>query len=135
MGQPTDIQHTFFQECDELIDSFNDGLRKINDSLLAGTMDVENINAVFRAVHSIKGGAGSFGLNSLVGFAHQAEAVLEALRSGRIVPDASLIGLLYRVADQLSDLISMARNDQPVPREFNVELKQQNSLLTTQENV
>mgnify|MGYP003624849779 FL=1 len=125
MGQPTDIQHTFFQECDELIDSFNDGLRKINDSLLAGTMDVENINAVFRAVHSIKGGAGSFGLNSLVGFAHQAEAVLEALRSGRIVPDASLIGLLYRVADQLSDLISMARNDQPVPREFNVELKQQ----------
>ena len=125
MGQPTDIQHTFFQECDELIDSFNDGLRKINDSLLASTMDVENINAVFRAVHSIKGGAGSFGLNSLVGFAHQAEAVLEALRSGRIVPDASLIGLLYRVADQLSDLISMARNDQPVPREFNVELKQQ----------
>jgi len=125
MSQPSDIRHTFFQECDELIDAFHDGLRKINDTQPDGTADAETVNALFRAVHSIKGGAGAFGMNALVGFAHQFETILDALRSGHITPDAGLIGLLYRAADQLSDLISMAKNDQIIPSTFNDDLLRQ----------
>ena len=54
------IRQTFFQECDEQLVELEAGLLSIE----AGTHDDETVNAVFRAVHSIKGGAGAFNLNS-----------------------------------------------------------------------
>ena len=56
------IKHTFFQECEEQLIELESGLLAIED----GTSEPDTINAVFRAVHSIKGGAGAFGLDQLV---------------------------------------------------------------------
>ena len=58
------IKVTFFQECEELLGDLETGLL----SLQAGEGDDETVNAVFRAVHSVKGGAGAFGLEALVRF-------------------------------------------------------------------
>ena len=55
------IKATFFQECEEQLAELESGLLKLND----GDRDPETVNAVFRAVHSIKGGAGAFGLDDL----------------------------------------------------------------------
>ena len=52
------IKQTFFQECEELLQDAEQGLLAME----AGDADSETINAVFRAVHSVKGGAGAFGL-------------------------------------------------------------------------
>ena len=49
-----------------------------------GEADSETVNAVFRAVHSIKGGAGAFGLDALVHFAHVFETTLDEMRAGRL---------------------------------------------------
>ncbi|WP_096785269.1 chemotaxis protein CheA [Rhodobacter sp. CZR27] len=104
----SDIRGAFFVECEDLVEALNDGLDRIDESLDAGP-DPETVNAVFRAVHSIKGGAGAFKLDALVRFAHQFETTLDALRSGRIQTDPPLMALLHRSADQLSDLLQAAR--------------------------
>ncbi len=80
------------------------------ETMADGESDVETINVAFRAVHSIKGGAGAFGLNDLVEFAHQFETVMDACRSGALVPDDALHALFLRCADMLSDLIRCSRD-------------------------
>jgi two-component system chemotaxis sensor kinase CheA len=77
------IKGTFFQECDEQLAELESGLLAIE----GGERDPERINAVFRAVHSIKGGAGAFALEPLVRFAHVFETALDEMRSGALAPD------------------------------------------------
>lgn len=106
MSTMTSIRDTFFEECEDLMADLSDGLAKMQ----AGTADSETVNAVFRAVHSVKGGAGAFQLDELVAFSHQFETVLDELRSDRLhlVPD--LMFALLRSADHLSVLIEAARD-------------------------
>lgn len=100
------IQDTFFEECEDLLEAMDEGLTAIE----GGEHDQEVVNAVFRAVHSIKGGAGAFGLDELVGFAHKFETVFDELRSGKLHFDVALIQLLLRSSDHLADLVATARD-------------------------
>jgi two-component system chemotaxis sensor kinase CheA len=100
------IKQTFFQECEEQLAELEDGLLTIERE----EGDVETINAVFRAVHSIKGGAGAFGLDALVRFAHTFETTLDGMRSGRIEITQQIIKLMLRSADVLSDLVRISRD-------------------------
>ena len=106
-----EIRASFFIECEELLESLQDALSDMDE----GAHDSETINVVFRAVHSIKGGAGAFGLNALVAFAHRFETVMDEVRSGRldVTPDA--IKLFIHAADLLQDEVRAARDDQPEP--------------------
>ncbi|NJC39819.1 two-component system chemotaxis sensor kinase CheA [Brevundimonas alba] len=99
------IKVTFFQECDELLGDLETGLLAIE----AGSADDETINAVFRAVHSVKGGAGAFGLEDLVRFAHVFETLLDELRAGRKPCDPPTVKALLRASDVLADHVSAAR--------------------------
>ena len=99
------IKVTFFQECEELLADLEGGLLAMQD----GNDDGDTVNAVFRAVHSIKGGAGAFGLEPLVRFAHVFETLLDALRSNEIPGTPDLTALLLRASDVLADHVSSAR--------------------------
>ena len=101
-----EIMASFFVECEELHESLVDALQALSD----GDSDVETINVAFRAVHSIKGGAGAFGLDALVDFAHQFETVMDACRSGTLAIDEPLNELFLRCSDMLSDLIRCSRD-------------------------
>jgi two-component system chemotaxis sensor kinase CheA len=68
------------------------------------------VNAVFRAVHSIKGGAAAFGLKALVQFAHTFENALADLRAGKLPLTEELTRLAHRSADHLSDLVRASRD-------------------------
>jgi two-component system chemotaxis sensor kinase CheA len=100
------IRETFFQECEDLLAELETGLSGIGD----GTADAGTVNAVFRAVHSIKGSAGIFALDALVGFAHRFETVLDALRGGGLAPRPEVMKTLLQAADALADLIRAARS-------------------------
>ncbi|MVO18669.1 chemotaxis protein CheA [Parasedimentitalea huanghaiensis] len=100
------IMDTFFEECEELLEAMDAGLAAIEE----GDQDAETVNAVFRAVHSIKGGAGAFGLDELVAFAHNFETVFDDVRSNKLELDEKLIQLLFRASDHLSDLVTCARD-------------------------
>jgi two-component system chemotaxis sensor kinase CheA len=101
----TELRETFFQECEDLLEAMAGGLRAIEEQ--AG--DPETVNSVFRAVHSIKGGAGAFGLEALVQFAHGFETTLDLLRSGRVAPEPGLNRVLMHAGDHLCDLVAAAR--------------------------
>jgi two-component system chemotaxis sensor kinase CheA len=75
-----------------------------------GEADSETINAVFRAVHSIKGGGGAFGFQILVGFAHVFETAMDLVRSGKLDPTPDVVKVLLRAGDKLSDHVTAARN-------------------------
>ncbi|MBU2935003.1 MULTISPECIES: chemotaxis protein CheA [Pacificibacter] len=112
MSDPmAEIRASFFIECEELLESLQDGLISMEN----GDTDSETINVVFRAVHSIKGGAGAFGLDDLVKFAHRFETAMDEVRAGRFTPDSDAIRLFFCCADLLGDLVRAARDDITIP--------------------
>ena len=106
------IRVTFFQECEEQLAELETGLL----ALESGEGDAETVNAVFRAVHSVKGGAGAFGLDELVRFAHVFESTLEDVRAGKLAPSSRVLQVLLRSADVLADLVRAARDGGEVDR-------------------
>jgi two-component system, chemotaxis family, sensor kinase CheA len=101
------IRQTFFQECEEQLAELESGLTNMD----GGAADADTVNAVFRAVHSIKGSAGIFALDELVRFAHVFETTLDAVRSGRLPATPDVIKILLQASDTLSDVVRAARGD------------------------
>ena len=80
------LKATFFAECEELVEAMTEGLQQIAED----DWDSETVNAIFRAVHSIKGSAGAFGFETLDAFAHRYETVLDKIRSNMLGIDADV---------------------------------------------
>ncbi len=100
------IRQTFFQECEEGLADLESGLMAME----SGTGGPDTVNAVFRAVHSMKGGAGAFGLTPLVRFAHVFESTLDRVRSDQLAPELPVLRVLLRAADCLQDLVRAAQS-------------------------
>ncbi len=118
MDPMAEIRASFFIECEELLEALQDGLQSMDE----GENDTETINVVFRAVHSIKGGAGAFGLEPLVRFAHRYETALDEVRGDRLTADDAAMKLFFAAADHLSDLVRVSRDDEEVPSDRSAEL-------------
>jgi len=93
--------YMFHAESIELLNDMEDSLLIIQDN----GIDKENINAIFRAVHSIKGAAGMFELDMLVDFSHLAETLLDEIRTNKIEMNNGIITLFLKIKDHLLDLI------------------------------
>jgi two-component system chemotaxis sensor kinase CheA len=110
MSDPDDpmaeIRASFFIECEELLEALQDGLQDMD----GGDADPETINVVFRAVHSIKGGAGAFGLETLVRFAHSYESTLDEVRGGTLEVTPDVMRVFFQAADHLTDLVQSSRD-------------------------
>ena len=106
-----EIQAIFFAECEESLAAAESGLAACK----AGTQDDDTVNAVFRAVHSIKGGAGAFGYVALQAFTHTFETLLSDVREGAVPITEPLVDLLLRALDTLSDHVGAARGLGEVP--------------------
>src|SRR6202453_1728476 len=95
------FRQTFIQESAEHVESMETDLL----ALRSAPDDVETLNAIFRSAHSIKGGAGSFGLTNLVRFTHALENLLDRLRSLEIPATAEVISLLLQSVDVLRAML------------------------------
>src|SRR5215831_5327980 len=85
-------------------------LNRIEKDFLAieaagSAVDVALVNKVFRAVHSIKGGAGFLGLDAIKDLAHAMENLLNLMRNGALVPTPAMINTLLAAADVLTGLV------------------------------
>ena len=100
-----EIQGIFFAECEESLAAAEQGLAACKN----GTQDSDTVNAVFRAVHSIKGGAGAFGFIALQGFTHTFETLLSDVRDGTVAITDRLVNLMLIALDTLSDHVAAAR--------------------------
>ncbi len=110
-------------EDDEILQGFIEEslehLADIENDLLAieeggADIDVDLVNKVFRAAHSIKGGAGFMGLTVIQNLAHAAENVLGLIRSEKLVPDPDIVNVLLLASDELQQLIEDVENSNDV---------------------
>lgn len=101
-----EIRQGYFRECEELLEALTDAL---GDPAF-GAPGSDAVNIAFRAVHSIKGGAASFGMATLTDVAHQLETSLDAARSGQTAITSDMLHALLRATDQLSLLIEATRH-------------------------
>ena len=108
---PEEIQQIFFVECEESLAAAEGGLA----ALRAGDREGETVNAVFRAIHSIKGGAGAFGFAALQAYTHTFETLLSDVRDGTVEIAGALVDLLLRALDTLSDHVTAAREGGAAP--------------------
>ena len=106
-----DIKQIFFVECEEALEAAESGLAACRE----GTHDAETINAIFRAVHSVKGGAGAFGHTALAAYTHGFENLLGEIREGLVPLEPGLVDLLLLALDCLRDHVEAARGSGAVP--------------------
>lgn len=118
MDDLAEFKQTYFQECEELLIDLENQLTALQD----GETDNEVLNAAFRAIHSIKGGAGAFGFAQLVAFSHVFETVLDQMREHQLDTGSANVSLLIRAGDVLADLVTAAQNDESLPDDFGSEL-------------
>lgn len=119
MASLDELKLTFFDECSELLQELEAGLTEMQE----GAGGDDTVNAVFRAVHSVKGGAGIFGFDGLVKFAHVFETVLDMMRHKTLQATPSTVAVLLMAGDVLSDLVNMARAGEAIPAGFGNECK------------
>jgi two-component system, chemotaxis family, sensor kinase CheA len=111
MASLDQLKLTFFDECSEALQQIEAGLTEMQDE----TSTDDTINAIFRSVHSVKGGAGIFGFEGLVNFAHVFETVLDTMRNGKLTATHDIMDVLLQANDILSDLITMSRSGEAIP--------------------
>src|SRR5690606_24346380 len=105
MSDLDDFKATYFDECSELLTELEEQFAAIE----SGDRSGDRLNAVFRAIHSIKGGGSAFGFAALVGFAHAYETLLDHVRDGRVELSEPVTVLCIRANDIVADFVAAAR--------------------------
>jgi two-component system chemotaxis sensor kinase CheA len=99
----------FFEESFEGIEIMESQLLNLSP----GTADKEIINTIFRAAHSIKGSAGTFGFSEIADFTHNMETVLDKMRNDVLEINQQLISLLLSAVDSLNNMLISHREAKP----------------------
>ncbi len=112
------FHQVFFEESLEGLDNMETALLALDKG-----GDRELVHTIFRAAHSIKGGAATFGFPEMAAFTHEAESLLDELRDGRRAIDKPIIELLLRTVDCLRGMFARAQAGQPLNDEVAEELR------------
>lgn len=100
------FHEVFFEESFEGLDIMENGLL----ALTPGSGDDESINEIFRAAHSIKGGAGTFGFSVVADFTHDLETLLDEMREGVRAVTQEIVDLMLKAVDCLREMLETFRD-------------------------
>ena len=129
MSDLDDFKKTYFEECAELLNELEEQFAAIEE----GDHAPDRLNAVFRAIHSIKGGGGAFGFGELVAFAHAYETLLDHVRDNRLALAPAVIELCIRANDIVADFVKAAQTGVSLgPAYGKLERSQFDALTTSQ---
>ncbi len=104
------FHQVFFEESFEGLDIMETGLLNLD----MGDVDEEDINTIFRAAHSIKGGSGTFGFTSVSDFTHVMETLLDEMRDGRRQVTQVAIDVLLGSVDCLKEMLTAIQDGEDV---------------------
>ena len=107
------FQETFFEESAEHVEAIENGLLQLEHR----TEDLELLNQILRAAHSIKGNSGMFGFTAVGELTHKMENVLDGLRNNEMEVTEQTIDLLLQALDGLKSLLEVARGSGTVNEE------------------
>jgi len=127
MSIDNEILQEFLIEAGELFDQLNDQFSELEKS----PDDIDIINAIFRAYHTIKGGAGFMKLMPMVEVCHRAEDAINQLRQGERQVTDELIDVMFQTLDELDDMFSCVRAGDELTN-ANADLLQQLDALLAQ---
>lgn len=103
----------FFDESDEHLDD----MEQLLMSLDVESPDPEELNSIFRAAHSIKGGSGIFGFDALMNLTHVMENLLDKARNNELSVTADIVNVLLETLDVLKDTLNAYRDETEIPQE------------------
>ncbi len=103
-----DALPAFISEAREQVETIEQLMLQLEDA----PKDRELLDALFRCAHTVKGSAGIFGLDAVVGFTHHVETLLDRLREGQIALNPELSTLLLQCNDQIRSLVAAALDPQ-----------------------
>ena len=98
----------FFEESFEGLDVMESELL----ALTPGDTDAETLNTIFRAAHSIKGGSGTFGFNTVADFTHELETLLDQIRDGTREVETYHVDLFLKAVDCLRDMLNALKDEE-----------------------
>ncbi len=101
----TQFHEVFYEESFENLDAMEAGLLGFK----SGAPDPEQVNTVFRAAHSIKGGAATFGLLVISDFTHVVETLLDQVRAGERMINESFVDIMLESVDLIRTLLADSR--------------------------
>ncbi|MCI2964298.1 chemotaxis protein CheA [Shewanella sp. N2AIL] len=105
-----EFHQVFFEESHEHLENMEQLLLALD----LASPDPEELNTIFRAAHSIKGGSGIFGFTALTSVTHVMENLLDKTRKGNFQLTSSTIDLLLSTVDTLSHILSLYREEDPI---------------------
>ncbi|PWK81081.1 two-component system chemotaxis sensor kinase CheA [Fulvimonas soli] len=103
------FQQVFIEESLEGLDTMESSLLALDEG-----GDPELVHTIFRAAHSIKGGAATFGFPEISSFTHEAESLLDEVRGGKRAIDGAIIELMLRTVDCLRGMFARAQAGGPL---------------------
>ncbi|PCE68903.1 chemotaxis protein CheA [Salinivibrio sp. YCSC6] len=101
------LRRIFYEECRENLEVLERELLALDPE----ATDLESINTIFRAAHSIKGGAATFNLDDISHFTHDMETLLDEAREGKRQLDSHTIDVLLRGGDCILSMLESYEND------------------------
>jgi two-component system, chemotaxis family, sensor kinase CheA len=108
----------FLTECDELLADMEAMLVQLTPE----NADKDTLNAIFRCAHSIKGGSGAFGLDSIMNFTHILEALLDSMREDKVPVSTEAVDSLLQAVDVVNAMVAAAKDDVVPPASLGAEL-------------
>ena len=107
MDNLSQYNEVFFEEAQEHLETMETLLLAYN----IDSPDMEELNSVFRAAHSIKGGSDIFGFKALTGLTHVMENMLDSARNSELTLTTDLITVLLETTDVLKNILSCYREE------------------------
>lgn len=107
----SEFYQTFYDEASEHLAEMESLLLELDIE----APDLDHMNAIFRAAHSIKGGAGMFGFNEMVEVAHILETLLDKLRKGELAFTEAMVDAFLQSADIIKGQIAARQGAEAVP--------------------
>ena len=102
------FKQIFYEESFEGLDTMESGLLGMSE----GGTDLDVVNDIFRAAHSIKGGSATFGFTALASFTHIMEGLLDEMREGKRQADQNVVNVLLESVDEMRTLMTAYQNDE-----------------------
>ena len=126
----SDEAEVFFEEANELLESLDRDLVGLEKS-----GDDATLHRIFRAIHTLKGAAGSVGHDSMALLAHAAESLLEKVRNHESSVSTQMANVLFQVVENLRIFLDDVLADRPAQVDVAGLIEDVNALMGMAQNV
>ncbi len=106
-----EILDEFIQEAEEIIENLDQELIELENN----PTDTELLNQIFRGMHTLKGGAGFLGLESIINLAHVIESIFDKLRNGEMQLDSNKMDIILEGIDIIKNSIETLKSSNEIP--------------------